>query len=192
MFQALWTSSELRDFHGCTHSAHRVLRSPADQSKIRLAVGLRRVDPEDVPTTAKVPDPVLSTPGPSQRKRKLQYEASFGASQGTPPSSSQPALSQAPSSSQPPSSQPLRRISGLPAGMAYPQRVEEEVVEEVVEEESRDELYLMLKTSIVGIQYYKGSYCSCSDHSIFTVLQAWLGRANKCGLFESPTISMIG
>ncbi|KAL1942554.1 hypothetical protein VTO73DRAFT_6156 [Trametes versicolor] len=129
---------------------------PADQSKIRLAVGLRRVDPEDIPTTAKVPDPVLSTPGPSQRKRKLQYEASFGASQGTPPSSSQPALSQAPSSSQPPSSQPLRRISGLPAGMPYLQRVEEEVVEEVVEEESRDELYLMLKTSIVGIQYYKG------------------------------------
>ncbi len=171
---------------------HLLPNSPADQSKVRLAVGLRRVDPEDVPTTAKVPDPVLSTPGPSQRKRKLQYEASFGASQGTPPSSSQPALSQAPSSSHPPSSQPLRRIFGLPAGMSYPPRVEEEVAEEVVEEESRDELYLMLKTSIVGIQYYKGPYSSYSDITELTLLQVWSDRANKCGSFESPITNTIG
>ncbi|KAI0633366.1 SNF2 family N-terminal domain-containing protein [Trametes polyzona] len=124
---------------------------PADQSKIRLAIGLRRIDPEDVPQTAKGSDPSLSTPGPSQRKRKAQYEAS----QGTPPASSQPILSQPPSS-QPSSSQPLRRISGLPAGASFSQRVEEEEVEDVPEEEAIDELYVMLKTSIVGVQYYKG------------------------------------
>ncbi|KAI0675019.1 SNF2 family N-terminal domain-containing protein [Trametes maxima] len=138
---------------------------PADQSKIRLAVSLRRIDPDDVPPSAKVADPALSTPGPSQRKRKAQYEASLSASQGSPPNSSQPGLSQPSlsqpslsqsSSSQPPSSQPLRRMSGLPPGMPYSQPVEEEYVEEVLEEETRDELYLMMKTSIVGVQYYKG------------------------------------
>ncbi|KAI0356200.1 hypothetical protein OH77DRAFT_1423798 [Trametes cingulata] len=128
---------------------------PADQSKIRLAIGLLRVDPSDVPPTAKAVDAALSTPDPSQRKRKAQYEASLAASQGTPPSSSQPSLSQ-PSSSQPPSSQPLRRISGLPAGVSFSQPVYEDEAEDLPEEESRDELYVMLKTSIVGVQYYKG------------------------------------
>ncbi|KAH9942327.1 SNF2 family N-terminal domain-containing protein [Epithele typhae] len=109
-----------------------------DQSKVRLAVGLRRVALEDVPPSAKGAEAVLSTPGPSQKKRKLQYEASFGSSQAPPPGSSQPSLSQ-PSSSQPPASQPLRRISGPPV----PQR------------EAADELYVMTKTGIVGVQYYK-------------------------------------
>ncbi|PIL34185.1 transcription factor [Ganoderma sinense ZZ0214-1] len=119
---------------------------PADQSKVRLAVGLRRIDSADVPATAK--DPALSTPGPSQKKRRLQYEASFG-SQNSPPSSSQP------SSSQPSSSQPLRRISGPPLSQIA-QPVEEVEIEDEPEEESRDELYVMLRTSIVGVQYYKG------------------------------------
>ncbi|OJT07139.1 Helicase-like transcription factor [Trametes pubescens] len=76
--------------------------------------------------------------------------------------------------------------------MSYPPRVEEEVAEEVVEEESRDELYLMLKTSIVGIQYYKGPYSSYSDITELTLLQVWSDRANKCGSFESPITNTIG
>ncbi|KAI0690203.1 SNF2 family N-terminal domain-containing protein [Cerioporus squamosus] len=87
-------------------------------------------------------DPALSAPGPSQKKRKLQYEASLNASQNTPPSSSQP------SSSQPPSSQPLRRISGPPLSQIT--QTVEEPEEDVPDEESRDELYVMLKTAIVG------------------------------------------
>ncbi|KAI9067101.1 hypothetical protein FKP32DRAFT_1588914 [Trametes sanguinea] len=125
----------------------------ADQSKIRLAVGLRRIDPADIPPTAQAQDPALSTSGPSQRKRKLQYEASL--SQGAPPSSSQSYLNP-PSSSQPPSSQPLRRVSGLAPVVPYSQRYQEEEIEDVPEEESRDELYVMLKTNVVGVQYYKG------------------------------------
>ncbi|KAI0779816.1 SNF2 family N-terminal domain-containing protein [Fomes fomentarius] len=120
---------------------------PADQSKIRLAVQLRRVNSVDIPPTAK--DPILVAPGPSQKKRKLQYEASLGASQNTPPSSSQPR------SSQPSSSQPLRRTSGPPLSQIR-QTVEEVEVEDIPEEESRDEVYVWLRTSIVGVQYYKG------------------------------------
>ena len=41
-------------------------------------------------------------------------------------------------------------------GASLPQRLEEEDVEDFPEEESRDELYVMLKTNVVGIQYYKG------------------------------------
>ncbi|KAI0702988.1 SNF2 family N-terminal domain-containing protein [Cerioporus squamosus] len=119
---------------------------PADQNKIRIAVSLRRVDSADVPATAK--DPALSAPGPSQKKRKLQYEASLNASQNTPPSSSQP------SSSQPSSSQPLRRISGPPLSQIT--QTVEEPEEDVPDEESRDELYVMLKTAIVGVRHYKG------------------------------------
>ncbi|CDO69292.1 hypothetical protein BN946_scf184976.g11 [Trametes cinnabarina] len=126
---------------------------PADQSKIRLAVGLRRVDPADIPPTAKAQDSAFSTPGPSQRKRKFRYEASL--SQGSPPTSSQ-SFVPPPSSSQPSLSQPLRRISGLSPGIPYSQRYQEEEVEDIPEEESRDELYVMLKTNVVGVQYYKG------------------------------------
>ncbi|KAH9892824.1 SNF2 family N-terminal domain-containing protein [Cubamyces lactineus] len=128
---------------------------PADQSKIRLAIGLRRVDPSDIPASAKTADPALATTGPSQRKRKAQYEASLAASQSSLPSSSQSGLPP-PYSSQPSSSQPLRRISDLPPGVSLPQRLEEDEVEDFPEEESRDELYVMLKTNVVGIQYYKG------------------------------------
>ena len=90
----------------------------------------------------------MATAGPSQKKRKLQYEASFGSSQNAPPSSSQP------SSSQPPSSQPLRRISGPPLSQITQQV--EEIEDDEPEEEAKDELYVQMKSSIVGVQYYKG------------------------------------
>ncbi|GBE78013.1 hypothetical protein SCP_0108950 [Sparassis crispa] len=126
----------------------------ADQSKVRIAVGLRRVDPSDVPESAKVPKTLAGdvhtipspnapeTPGPSQKKRKAAFEAATGASL-TPTQAS---------SSQEPGPQSHRRIS---------QQVSSEVIEieddeEVVEEEPKDELYCMMKTSIVGVQYYKG------------------------------------
>lgn len=147
-------------------------------------MGLRRVDSADIPATAK--DPVLSTLGPSQKKRRLQYEASFG-SQNSPPSSSQP------SSSQPSSSQPLRRISGPPLSQIA-QPVEEIDMEDEPEEESRDELYVMLKTSIVGIQYYKGELfsvsfrCSC----LMPETQGSSDGERRYRLCGSHVTSMIG
>ena len=93
---------------------------PEDQSKIRLAIGLRRVDAEDVPETAKHRQVAPTSTGPSQRKRKLEYEASFG-SEGSPPSSSQPG-----------SSQPLSRTSG-PSSSQITQPVEDIEDEEYLE-----------------------------------------------------------
>lgn len=121
----------------------------------------------------------MSTPGPSQKKRRLQYEASFG-SQNSPPSSSQP------SSSQPSSSQPLRRISGPPLSQIA-QPVEEMDMEDEPEEESRDELYVMLKTSIVGIQYYKGELRCIVPVALPYVLNAGLvGRGEEVSLVREP------
>ncbi|THH01126.1 hypothetical protein EW026_g1525 [Hermanssonia centrifuga] len=114
----------------------RNLRSE-DQNKIRIAVGLRRVDPVDVPESAKrivaglnngASSSTSAAPAPTQKKRKATFDAQ--------PGPSQPRATQGPSASQ---------------------LVEDDEIEEIVpEEESRDELYVMLKTNIVGVQYYKG------------------------------------
>ncbi|OSX66693.1 hypothetical protein POSPLADRAFT_1131555, partial [Postia placenta MAD-698-R-SB12] len=116
-----------------------------DQAKIRMAVGLRRIAPADIPETAKTHRPGSdiatsppSTPGPSQKKRKA---AAIMASNSSQPSSSRPGPSQ-----------PLRHVI-RPEGY---RRFEEEEDEVNEVEEIKDELYVVLKTSIVGIQYYKG------------------------------------
>lgn len=119
-----------------------------------MAVGLHRIDPADVPDTAKLQNSqgttaksnvkAPTTPGSSQKKRKA---AAMASSQPTTPASSQP------SSSQPRSSQALHR----PSQLSTSQMLEEDDDEDVVEvEDTRDELYVMLKTSIVGVQYYNG------------------------------------
>ena len=110
-----------------------MLFRPEDQGKIRLAVGLRRVAEADIPESAKKAPAASSSdgaPGPSQKKRKATFEASYG-------------------SSQPSASQPLRH--------QHSQVIEIEEDEDQPEEESRDELYCVLKTNIVGVQYYKGA-----------------------------------
>ncbi|KAJ6594021.1 SNF2 family N-terminal domain-containing protein [Mycena capillaripes] len=95
--------------------------SPADQSKIRTAIARRRVDPSDIPVTAKIPDQhTSSSVVPSQKRRRAEFEA---------------AASQSSSSKVQP--------------------VEEEE-EEVTEVEAPDELYVSMKTDVVGIQYYRG------------------------------------
>ncbi|KZT00465.1 uncharacterized protein LAESUDRAFT_553779 [Laetiporus sulphureus 93-53] len=120
---------------------------PEDQSKIRMAIGLRRIDTADIPESAKAPnavntaDAASSSQGPSQKKRKAAAEAATPVSQL---SSQQP---------QPGPSQPLRHLTQNPAS----QTIEDEQDDDVVEiEDPKDELYCTLKTSIVGVQYYKG------------------------------------
>ena len=58
---------------------------PEDKTKIRLAVGLRRVDPVDVPASAKASNGPASVPHP--KKRKSMNELSAGSSQIAGPSS---------------------------------------------------------------------------------------------------------
>ncbi len=119
------------------------LYRPEDQQKIRLAVGLRRVDPSDVPETAKgiATGDGNAGPGPSQKKRKAAFEAAMASSQGSSQHRTQPASSQGP-----------RQIAG-PSVSQFPAEVEEVIPEQ---DEIIDELYCSYNTNIVGVQYYKG------------------------------------
>lgn len=116
---------------------------PEDQRKVRLAVGMRRVDPSDVPDSAKgvAAGEGSAGPGPSQKKRKAAFEAAMASSQGSSQRRTQPSSSQGP-----------RQISG-PSASQFPREVEEEIPEQ---EQITDELYCSYNTNIVGVQYYTG------------------------------------
>ncbi|KAF9470596.1 hypothetical protein BDN70DRAFT_888939 [Pholiota conissans] len=102
---------------------------PQDQNKIRMAISLRRIDPADVPASARVATPSNITV-PLQRKRSATQAGLTQASQST-------------------STQSARLSSSL--------TMTQEVLEEEPEEEDAvDELYCILPTSVVGIQYYRG------------------------------------
>ncbi|KAJ6500012.1 SNF2 family N-terminal domain-containing protein [Mycena vitilis] len=59
--------------------------STGDQQKIRTAISRRRVDPSDIPITAKAPGQGATPSVPSQKRRRAEFEAAAAASQ---PSSS--------------------------------------------------------------------------------------------------------
>ncbi|PCH43964.1 hypothetical protein WOLCODRAFT_133049 [Wolfiporia cocos MD-104 SS10] len=151
----------------CINTAHSgvyALNSsarPEDQSKIRLAVGLRHIDPADVPESAKAqaqsqpstaisdstgvmmssqPSEPSSAPGPSQKKRKATSETSAAPSQPVAVSRTVP-------------SQHIHSLTHLTPS----QIVEEEDTENIPEvEDVKDELIVTLGTKVVGVQYYKG------------------------------------
>jgi SWI/SNF-related matrix-associated actin-dependent regulator of chromatin subfamily A3 len=105
------------------------------------------VDPADIPESAKLPSAArldtIAAPVLSQKKRKATHEAVAG-------SSSQATASRM---SQPGTSQPLRRFSQT----AALQEMEAEDYEaNLYEEEQKDELYCVLNSKIVGVNYYKG------------------------------------
>ncbi|KAG6819869.1 hypothetical protein H0H93_007803 [Arthromyces matolae] len=110
---------------------------PQDQQKIRIAISLCRVDPTDVPNSAKSQRiygegrASASSELPSQKKRKIEHDQVAG------PAGMTSAL------------QPLT----IPT---MTQIAEDEMVEDISEEESVDELYTIMNTNVVGIQYYKG------------------------------------
>ena len=151
---------------------------PEDQSRIRIAISLRRVDPGDIPPSAKAPlartnsipasqasqgastsTPItgtatgaVSTPGASQKKRKAAFEASFGSQPNVP----QPSQSQTQAHAQ---VRPVVGTQVIGRG-SHPSQaivVEDEVEEDVPDDQPIDELYCTFRTNIVGIQYYKGS-----------------------------------
>ncbi|RDB25140.1 DNA repair protein rad5 [Hypsizygus marmoreus] len=126
---AMLTMGSISGFQGLT---------PQDQQKIRLAISLRRIDPADVPESAKakpVTTPAAAGPSarPSQQKRKAEHDL-LSASQSS-------------STSPPLATQIVRDAT---------RRVEDEPMEEVDEEEVKDEVYCTMNTNVVGIQYYKG------------------------------------
>ena len=114
----------------------------ADQAKIRRAITRKQVDPEDVPASAKpfvLPSSsqvTTSTTASKSGKRKASEMAGQSSSQVS-------------SSSQVPST---HRSSGLMSGNV----IEIEDDDEEQAQETRDELYCVLNTQVVGIQYYTG------------------------------------
>ncbi|VDB95911.1 unnamed protein product [Peniophora sp. CBMAI 1063] len=155
-----------------------------DQQKIRRALATRKVDPADVPESAKVAPPA-PLPAPA-------FSQSMPSSQGLP-SSSQPTPSSSqpmPSSSSPSKpSQAERKRKAMEAATAsgsssiarpgsgllpsqslppqsarrtnQPSGITWEIDDgdddiEVIEQEPIDELYVSYRTNIVGVQYYKG------------------------------------
>lgn len=148
-----------------------------DQKKVRMALVTRRIDPADVPESARpgLPPPTPNTPsssqnvpassqvtappssqasasqgqgpGPSQKKRKAAFEAAMAAG---PTQGSSHSHSQAGPSQQ---QQPTRRVQG-PGNTTW----EEGAMDDAPEEEPVDELYCTMSSSVVGIQYYKGAF----------------------------------
>ncbi|KNZ72866.1 Putative SWI/SNF-related matrix-associated actin-dependent regulator of chromatin subfamily A member 3-like 1, partial [Termitomyces sp. J132] len=110
--------------------------SPEDQQKIRLAISIRRIDPADIPDSAKVKTTasasVTTNVQSNQKKRKAEQDSRLAASQ---------AVNMAP------------KTLTLPSAT---QLAEDENIEETPDEEIADELYCSMKTNVVGIQYYKG------------------------------------
>ncbi|KAJ7901958.1 SNF2 family N-terminal domain-containing protein [Mycena olivaceomarginata] len=100
--------------------------STADQKKIRTAIALRRVDPSDIPATARAPQQAA----PSQKRRRAEFEASQAAS----------------------SSQASSSVSSRP----QLEEEEEVEVIEAEQPDELYELYLSMPTDVVGVQYYKG------------------------------------
>ncbi|KAJ7780541.1 SNF2 family N-terminal domain-containing protein [Mycena maculata] len=130
--------------------------SLVDQKKIRTAISTRRVDPGDIPATAR---PMTSIQGqhgsaaPNQKQRKAEFEAMSS----SPAQSSSAAPSQKKRRAEFEASQgssswsPSKKLGYIP-------RVDEEVVEEdeTPEVEVADELIVSMRAQVVGIQYYQG------------------------------------
>ena len=147
-----------------------------DQQKVRRAMAVQRVDPADVPATAKVSTPPMITPGISMpgpsadplvgQKRKYQSDVA----------ETSRSLS-------------IPNANGV---RSSPGDEEDDVMP--LEPESVDELYCVMKTSIVGVQYYKGtSFCAFSQvRSCLLGQQVWLGLESKSGWLGNHTIDMTG
>lgn len=110
--------------------------SREDQTKIRRALASRRVDPTDVPDSAKLSEPVAinrvsvpaSVPGPKKRKAAQELLSTAGSSSSQVSKSSKSV------------SAPVIDISD----------------EEASEPEVIDELYCVLDSQVVGVRYYNG------------------------------------
>lgn len=109
--------------------------SPTDQSKVQMAMVRGAVDPDDIPATARQLD-IRSVPGPSTSKRKRESNAAPSSSQ-TRPSSSQ-------------ASQPVV-ISGHEVI-----EIDDDEDEAGPVQDSRDDLYVVMASQAVGVQYYNG------------------------------------
>lgn len=113
-----------------------------------LAMSLRRIDPADIPESARVKKPILasnhvSTSNAPQKRKAAQAGLGHASSSTNP----------APTTS---------------ASASFPCPTQEDIEEEIV-----DELYCNLTTSVVGIQYYKGGNFFISSKKLKTYAHIW-------------------
>lgn len=140
--------------------------SPADQSKIRLAMSLRRVDPADMPPSARA-NAIASVNASSTAALKTT-NLKRGAAQAGLSHTLRPATGSSPSI----------QLSSTQANGE----------EEVMEEETTDDLYCTMNTNVVGIQYYRGQYqYSIQDVSPHRILRVGLvGPGEEVLLVREP------
>jgi SWI/SNF-related matrix-associated actin-dependent regulator of chromatin subfamily A3 len=121
--------------------------SAEDRERVRLALKKRCVDTTDPPSSSQpIPQPSqltsTQTPAPSTRKRKADTVAG--------PSCDHKMAAPSPT-------QAASRQAAM-GGAAWEEGAD---AEEAVEEQI-DELYCTISSSVVGIQYYKGVFCTIS------------------------------
>ncbi|KAG7098689.1 hypothetical protein E1B28_000603 [Marasmius oreades] len=114
---------------------------PSDQQRIRTAVALRRINPSDIPKSARTALPVPSretnvSAGSSQRQKR----------KAPPPESALRHVPQLSGSQRPPTTPSANETIVVDDDDTEPDNFEE----------VKDELYCELMTKVVGIQYYKG------------------------------------
>jgi len=138
--------------------------SPEDQNKIRLAISLRRVDPADIPYTARVNIPPSTIPvsapttAPATQMGQKRTSTQAGLT-------ARPSVASAPSHSQ----------------------ANVEVEKEITEEEVRDELYCTMNTNVVGIQYYRGVFVCSSPLLVSNLVDLGLvGPGEEVLLVREP------
>ena len=114
---------------------------PNDRAKVKQAIAQKSVDPADIPETAR-PRPAVPTPVPTPNttvsKRKSEAIA------GPSVQNSRPSLPK----------------TGNSALNATRETVEINNEEAGSQEEAADELYCVMQTQVVGLQYYNGKYAS--------------------------------
>jgi SWI/SNF-related matrix-associated actin-dependent regulator of chromatin subfamily A3 len=123
-----------------------------DKARVTLAMSLRRIDPADIPESARVKKPILASNHVSTSNAPKKRKAA------------QAGLGQASSSTNP---APTTSASAS-ASASFPCPTQEDTEEDIV-----DELYCNLTTSVVGIQYYKGRNFFISSENLKAYAHIW-------------------
>ncbi|TDL17295.1 hypothetical protein BD410DRAFT_794458 [Rickenella mellea] len=123
-----------------------------ERKKVLQAISVRRIDPSDIPESAKAVSMSQANTASSntqQSNGKKRKSDSDSTQVAYAPGSSQASSSYGGSAMRP------SQTGGRASEMSLTQ-MEAEDVEDDVEEDAKDELYVMMNASIVGVQYYNG------------------------------------
>jgi hypothetical protein len=161
----------------CCPCINCITGSPQDQAKVRQAIANQRVDPADIPLTAKAAAPTIShvipstsqPPAPSQKKRKAAFEQAAHTNSQLKPA-----------------------VPVTTRSIIHDVDDDDEVT--ILEPDPVDELYCTLRTSIVGVQYYKGEFSRRLSriYPLMRYSKASSVPERKLGYLENRIINMTG